>query len=92
MLPAPPQANLVYTVNVAIAPPVTLPAATGGTGAISYTLTGPSDGPLPAGLMFNATTRVSCPAPRTHGRHHDPDLHGHRQRQPNGCQRGDPDL
>ena len=49
--------DLVYTVNVAIDPAVTLPAATGGTGTISYTLTGPSAGALPAGLMFDTTNR-----------------------------------
>ena len=62
MLPA--QTNLVYTVNVAIDPAVTLPEATGGTGTISYTLTGPSAGALPASLTFDATNRESCPAPR----------------------------
>ena len=63
----PAQTNLVYTVNVAIAPPVTLPEATGGTGTISYTLTGPSAGTLPAGLTFTAGTRVLSGTPTTAG-------------------------
>ena len=66
-LPAP--ANLVYTVNVAIDPPVTLPAATGGTGTISYTLTGPNGTDLSEvpGLAFNANTRVLSGTPTMSG-------------------------
>ena len=63
----PPQTNLVYTVNEEIDPAVTLPAATGGTGTISYTLTGPSAGALPAGLMFDPDTRVLSGTPTTAG-------------------------
>ena len=39
--------------------PITLPAATGGNGGITYTLTG-----LPAGLSFNPATRVVSGAPQ----------------------------
>ena len=58
VLPAP--TNLVYTVGVAIAPPVTLPQASGGTGAITYALTGPNGMNLNEvpGLMFDPDTRV----------------------------------
>ena len=47
-----------YFVNTVITP-LTLPAATGGNGAITYTLTGA----LPAGLTFDAATRVLSGAP-----------------------------
>ena len=59
--------NRVYVVNTAIDPPVTLPAATGGTGDITYTLTGPNGVDLREvpGLMFNATTRVLSGTPNT---------------------------
>ena len=36
---------------------LTLPEATGGNGALSYTLTGPGDGTLPLGLTFDAAKR-----------------------------------
>ena len=48
-----------YVVNHLITP-VTLPAATGGNGAITYALT-PA---LPAGLTFNAATRVLIGTPQ----------------------------
>ena len=48
----------IYTVGTAIAP-LTLPAATGGDGAITYTLT------RPAGLNFDAATRVLTGTPTT---------------------------
>ena len=60
-------ADLAYTVNRAIDPPVTLPTATGGTAPYTYTLTGPSDGPLPAGLRFDTTTRDLSGTPTTAG-------------------------
>ena len=67
--PSPTQANLVYTVNVAIDPAVTLPAATGGTPTISYTLTGPNNTDLSEvpGLMFDATNRQLSGTPTTAG-------------------------
>ena len=48
----------IYTVGTAIVP-LTLPAATGGDGAITYTLT------RPAGLNFDAATRVLTGTPTT---------------------------
>ena len=36
---------------------LTLPAATGGNGTLTYALTGPNGAGLPAGLTFNSTTR-----------------------------------
>ena len=51
-----------YAKGVTIADLV-LPAATGGDGTLTYTLTGPSGGALPAGLMFNATTRTLSGTP-----------------------------
>ena len=48
----------IYTVGTAITP-LTLPAATGGDGAITYTLT------RPAGLAFNRGTRVLTGTPTT---------------------------
>ena len=48
-----------YVVNLPM-PPLTLPAATGGNGAITYALT-PA---LPAGLTFNAATRVLIGTPQ----------------------------
>ena len=47
---------------------LTLPAATGGTGTLTYTLTGPSDAALNVampGLTFNTTTRVLSGTPTT---------------------------
>ena len=43
-------------------PGLTLPAATGGTGTYTYTLTG-----LPPGLSFNASTRILSGTPSTRG-------------------------
>ena len=65
----PAQTDLVYTVNVAIDPPVTLPPATGGTGTISYTLTGPNGADLSEvpGLTFTATNRELSGTPTTAG-------------------------
>ncbi len=48
-----------YTVNAAITD-LTLPAATGGTGTLSYTLSG-----MPSGLIFDAGTRVLSGTPDT---------------------------
>ena len=66
-LPAPTLPD--YTVNVAIDPAVTLPAATGGTPTISYTLTGPNGADLSEvpGLMFDATNRQLSGTPTTAG-------------------------
>ena len=58
----PAQDDLVYTAARLI-DPVTLPAAMNGTGTISYALTGA----LPAGLAFNAGTRVLSGTPNTAG-------------------------
>ena len=58
----PAQDDLVYTAGTAI-DSVTLPAAMNGTGTISYALTGA----LPAGLAFNAGTRVLSGTPTTAG-------------------------
>ena len=47
---------------------LTLPAATGGTGTLTYTLTGPSDAALSQavpGLTFTTTTRVLTGTPTT---------------------------
>ena len=65
---APALTNRVYTVNMAIAP-VILPEATGGTGAISYTLTGPNGTDLSEvpGLTFTATNRQLSGTPTTAG-------------------------
>ncbi len=54
-LALPAQANQSYTVDTEIAE-LELPKATGGTGALTYALTGPGDA-LPAGLSFNAASR-----------------------------------
>ena len=56
-----------YTMGRPI-PALTLPAATGGTGTLTYTLTGPSDAALNVavpGLTFTATTRVLTGTPTT---------------------------
>ena len=65
---APAPTNRVYTVNMAIAP-VILPEATGGTGTISYTLTGPNGTDLSEvpGLTFTATNRQLSGTPTTAG-------------------------
>ncbi len=55
-----------YTVDTAI-PDLQLPAATGGTGTLTYTLTGPSGGALPVGLEFEASTRMLSGTPSTLG-------------------------
>ena len=47
---------------------LTLPPATGGTGTLTYTLTGPSDAALSQGvpgLTFNTTARVLSGTPTT---------------------------
>ncbi len=51
-----------YTVDTAIAA-LELRAASGGTGTLRYTLTGPADAALPAGLSFNAGTRTLSGTP-----------------------------
>ena len=53
-----------YTMNTAI-PALNLPAGTDGTAPLTYTLTGPSSGPLPPGLTFDATTLVLTGTPST---------------------------
>ena len=56
-----------YTMGTEI-PALTLPPATGGTGTLTYTLTGPSDAALSVvvpGLTFNTTTRVLTGTPTT---------------------------
>ena len=58
-----------YTMGTEI-PALTLPAATGGTGTLTYTLTGPSDAALSQavpGLTFNTTSRVLSGTPTTAG-------------------------
>ena len=47
-----------YVENVAIDDDLTLPAATGGNGALTYSLTKQGGGALPAWLMFAAETRI----------------------------------
>ena len=59
--------NQTYTMGHPI-PALTLPAATGGTGTLTYTLTGPGDAALSQavpGLTFTATTRVLTGMPTT---------------------------
>ena len=58
--------NQNYTLDTEITG-LELPAATGGTGTLQYTLTGPGDGNLPAGLDFNANTRILSGTPTTDG-------------------------
>ena len=53
-----------YTQGTAITA-LPLPEADGGTGTLTYTLTGPSGGNLPAGLSFNANTRTLSGTPDT---------------------------
>ena len=53
-----------YTVNTEITA-LELPAASGGTGTLSYTLTGPAGADLPDGLDFNAGTRTLSGTPGT---------------------------
>ena len=54
--------NQAYTINRPI-PDLTLPEGAGGIVPRSYTLTGPSSGPLPPGLTFDATTRALTGTP-----------------------------
>ena len=58
--------NQNYTLDTLI-PNLELPIATGGTAPLTYTLTGPSGGNLPAGLNFNAGTRMLSGTPNTAG-------------------------
>ena len=58
-LTLPPLTDLTYTVNRAITP-VTLPQATGGSGALTYALT-----PVVAGLPYDAATRRFTGTPTT---------------------------
>ena len=66
-----------YTMDTEI-PALTLPAATGGTGTLTYTLTGPNSGDLPTGCP------LTTPPPSDPHRHTDhasddrPDLYRHR--------------
>ena len=56
-----------YTMGTMI-PALTLPAATGGTGTLTYTLTGPGDAALSVavpGLTFNTTARTLTGTPTT---------------------------
>ncbi len=53
--------NQVYTLNLAITD-LTLPAATGGTGTLSYSLARAGGGPFP-GLAFDTDTRIWSGAP-----------------------------
>ena len=58
--------NQFYTMGRPI-PALTLPLATGGTGTLTYTLTGPASAALSQavpGLTFNTTARVLSPARR----------------------------
>ena len=57
-------ANQNYTLDTAITD-LQLPAATGGTGTLTYTLTGPGGGNLPAGLTFTPGTRTLSGTPST---------------------------
>ena len=52
--------NQNYTLDTAITA-LSLPMATGGTGTLQYTLTGPGGGNLPAGLTFNTRTLSGTP-------------------------------
>ncbi len=59
-----PIANQTYLANSAITD-LTLPAASGGEGALSYTLAPTGGGSLPNGLVFDADTRVLSGTPDT---------------------------
>ncbi len=61
-LTAPPAQS--YTAGTLITP-LALSAATGGTGDLTYTLTGPGDTALPAGLAFDADRRMLSGTPDT---------------------------
>ena len=56
--------NQNYTLDTEITA-LELPEATGGTGTLTYTLTGPGDSTLPGGLNFNADTRTLSGTPDT---------------------------
>ena len=58
--------NQNYTQGTAITA-LSLPMATGGTGTLTYTLTGPGDSALPGGLTFTAGTRTLSGTPNTAG-------------------------
>ena len=58
--------NQNYTLGTTI-PDLQLPAATGGTAPLTYTLFRPGDGALPGGLNFNANTRTLSGTPTTAG-------------------------
>ena len=53
-----------YTLDTAITD-LTLPETSGGTGTLTYTLTGPGDSALPGGLEFDADTRILSGTPST---------------------------
>ena len=55
-------ANRKYTQGTAVET-LSLPAATGGNGALAYTLEGPGGAALPAGLTFDATARTLAGTP-----------------------------
>ncbi len=55
-----------YTLDMAI-PNLQLPEATGGTGTLDYTLTGPDGGALPEGLIFTPGTRTLSGTPSQPG-------------------------
>ena len=55
---------VTYTASVGITP-LTLPIATNGFPRLTYTLTGPGGGPLPAGLIFDGASRVLSGIPNT---------------------------
>ncbi len=59
-----PIANQTYLANSAITD-LTLPAASGGEGALSYTLAPTGGGSLPNGLVFDADTRILSGTPDT---------------------------
>ena len=96
--------NQNYTLDTLITA-LQLPAATGGTGTLTYTLTGPSGGNLPAGLNFNVGTRILSGTPTTagtttltyavtdaNGASTNVDLHGHSQRRLGADRIGQPEL
>ena len=60
-------ANQGYIVDADITDLTPLPEVGGGTGAVTYTLTGPNGGALPTGLMFTAATRVLFGSPSVKG-------------------------
>ena len=73
-----------YSATLTVGTPVTLtlPAATGGDGALRYSLS-----PLPAGLSFNSQTRVLSGTPMTAPGGDRRHLHRHRQRRKPAGQR-----